>query len=353
MALVSIIIATFNSARTLPKVLEAINKQTYPKKSLEILVVDGGSTDSTVSIAKRYHCKIIMNPKVEPNYAKYLGFQNAKGSYVLYVDHDEVFTNTGSIRTRVDMFKKHPNVKAVIGNGYLNPPGLHVINRYINEFGDPFSFFIYRLSKNSNFFLPTMYKRYKAIFDTELYSIFNLSSSSEIPLIELGAGGGMIDRSYTKRNFNNTITQYQLVPHLLHLLRPKYPFLGIVKNDSLYHYSSDNFGGYIQKIIWRVKNNIFHTDTLGTSGFTGREEFQTPISRLRKLLFLPYAFSILFPSIDAVYLMVTRKDASYCIHVPLTVITASLIVYYYFLKTLGIKSKMMSYDGSVPAYEKK
>ncbi len=352
MALVSIIIATFNSARTLPKVLEAINKQTYPKKNIEILIIDGGSTDSTVSIAKRYDCKIIMNPKVEPNYAKYLGLQNAKGLYVLYIDHDEVFTNIDSIKTRVDIFKKHHNVKAITGNGYSNPPGLHIINRYINEFGDPFSFFIYRLSKNSNFFLPTMYKRFKVTFDTELYSIFDLSTSSEIALIELGAGGGMIDRSYVKKSFDNTVTQYQLVPHLLHLLCPKYPFLGIVKNDSLYHYSSDNFGGYMQKIIWRIKNNIFHTDTLGASGFTGREEFQTPISRLKKLLFLPYAFSILFPCIDAAYLMVTRKDASYCIHVPLTVITASIIVYYYFLKTLGIKSTMMSYDGSTKAYEK-
>lgn len=352
MIIVSIIIATFNSSHTLAFVLEAIKKQTYPKKNLEILVVDGGSTDDTVSIAKQYHCKIILNPKVEPGYAKYLGYQNAKGTYLLYIDHDEVINNADSIRVRVNIFRKHPNVKAVTGNGYKNPPGLRVINRYINEFGDPFSFFIYRLSKNSNFFLSTMQKRYNVVFDTKLYSIFDLSTSPEIPLIELGAGGGMIDRSYIKKSFDGAITQYQLVPHLLHLLRPTYPFLGIVKNDAFLHYSSDNFAAYMQKIIWRVKNNIFHIDTLGTSGFTGREQFQTSVSRLKKFLFLPYAFSILFPSIDAIYLMVTRKDASYCIHIPLALITASLIVYYYVLKTLGIKLAMMSYDGSTKAYEK-
>lgn len=352
MALVSIIIATFNSSHTLPKVLEAIKEQTYPQKDIEILVIDGGSTDKTIHIAKQHHCKIIKNPKVEPNYAKYLGFQNAKGKYLMYIDHDEVFTNPASIKTRIDLFQKHHNVKAVTGNGYANPPSLHVINRYINEFGDPFSFFIYRLSKNSKFFLPTMYKRYKAVLETELYVIFDLSSSPRIPLIELAAGGGMIDTQYIKKNFYGVITHYQLVPHLLHLLRPTYPFLGIVKNDSLYHYSSDNFSGYAQKIIWRVKNNIFHINTLGSSGFTGREEFQSPNFRLKKFLFLPYAFSIIFPSIDALYLMLSRRDASYIIHLPLTIITACLITYYYVLKLLGVRLAMTSYDGSTKAYEK-
>ena len=76
---ISIIIATFNSERTLGKVLESIKKQTFPKDKLEILVVDGGSYDKTLKIARMYKCKIIKNPMVEPLTAKYLGFLKASG----------------------------------------------------------------------------------------------------------------------------------------------------------------------------------------------------------------------------------------------------------------------------------
>ena len=51
--LVSIMIATFNSEKVLPRTLEAIRAQTYPQDKLEILAIDGGSTDSTLEIAKK------------------------------------------------------------------------------------------------------------------------------------------------------------------------------------------------------------------------------------------------------------------------------------------------------------
>ncbi len=352
MTLVSIIIATFNSSHTLPKVLEAINKQTYPKKNLEILIVDGGSTDDTIKIGKKFGCKIINNPRVEPVYAKYLGYKQASGRYIMYIDHDEVMTNMKSIANKINLLRTNPKVKAITGDGYITPNGYQAINRYINEFGDPFSFFYYHLSKNPDYFLSSMKKKYVIIKDTPLYSIFDLSSSSQIPIIELVAGGGMIDGMFFKKTFPDLTKQYHLVPHLLHLLRVNYPTIAITKNDPLLHFSSDRFQSYVQKIIWRVKNNIFFSNAVGVAGFSGRAQFQSQISTFKKFLFLPYAFSILFPLIDTMYLMYTRKDMSYWIHLPLSIMTAILIIYFYLLKIFGIIPTFTSYDGSTKAYEK-
>lgn len=81
---VSIIIATYNSEKILPKVLQAVRRQSFPQEELEILTVDGGSTDRTKELAAKYGCRIIDNPKTEPVHAKLLGVQNAKGKYLLF-----------------------------------------------------------------------------------------------------------------------------------------------------------------------------------------------------------------------------------------------------------------------------
>lgn len=53
---VSIIIVTYNAASTLQQCLNSIYEQTYP--ALEIIIIDGKSTDSTVDIIKQNNSKI-------------------------------------------------------------------------------------------------------------------------------------------------------------------------------------------------------------------------------------------------------------------------------------------------------
>ena len=54
--LISIIIVTFNAAKTLQKALDSIFEQQYPH--IEIIIIDGLSTDNTVEILKANNAKI-------------------------------------------------------------------------------------------------------------------------------------------------------------------------------------------------------------------------------------------------------------------------------------------------------
>lgn len=54
----SIIIRTYNEARHLPDLLRGVQSQVAPGMENEIIVVDSGSTDGTLDIAKRFHCRI-------------------------------------------------------------------------------------------------------------------------------------------------------------------------------------------------------------------------------------------------------------------------------------------------------
>ena len=83
--LVSIIIPTYNSEKTLAKCLESIKKQTY--KNIEVIVVDRFSADSTIEIAKRYGARIYQLD-CERAKAKNFGLEIARGEYIMFVDSD-------------------------------------------------------------------------------------------------------------------------------------------------------------------------------------------------------------------------------------------------------------------------
>lgn len=343
--ILSIIIATFNSEKLLPKILTSIRKQKINQEIIEILVMDGGSTDKTIEIAKRNNCIVINNPKTEPVNAKYLGYLNAEGKYVMYLDSDEEIERTDSLQRKIAAFKKDKRIKAIVGSGYKKPDSYSAINSYINEFGDPFSYYIYNLSKDSRFFLNSLKKKYQAVFEDEDMVAYDFTNVKLLPIIELVAMGSVVDVNYLKKEFPQIRKDPSLIPHFFYLLNKKPNIFAFIKNDPLIHYSADNFSNYLNKIRWRVKNNIYHKE-MGASGFSGRQEYLPPLNRNKKYLFIPYAFSIVLPLWDSLYLSITRKNIVYLLHLPLVIFTASIIVYHLVLKTIGYHPALQSYGGS-------
>ena len=348
---ISIVIATYNSMKTLPMVITSIKKQTINPKEYEIICVDGSSTDGTLDFIHKENLKLVNNLKKEPVHAKYLGFLNAKGKYLMYLDHDEELTNKKSLELKIDIFETNPNVKCIAPTGYLNPKGYHFINNYINEFGDPFSYFIYGISKNKDFYLSSMSKKYSVAKKDRNYLIFNINKQVTLPLIELLAGGSLFDLEFVKKNFPNTLKDETVLTHLFYLITNKNPYFAITRNDSINHYSSDTFLGYLKKIEWRIKNNIYFKDKLGKSGFTGREDFNSR-NKYKKFLFIPYSFSLILPIIDSIYLVLTRRNFSLAIHFPLTLYTSFLILFHLLMYSFGVKSPLTTYDGKTKILEK-
>ncbi len=84
---ISIVIPTYNSAKTLPACLESIREQDYPVDKVEIIIADAGSSDGTVEIARRFTDKIYCNSlKTE----KAVGVRFARGEVVGLIDSDNI-----------------------------------------------------------------------------------------------------------------------------------------------------------------------------------------------------------------------------------------------------------------------
>jgi len=87
---ISIVIPTYNSARTLPACLESIREQDYPENKIEIVIADAGSSDGTVEIARRFTDEIYPNPLKTGEAGKAVGVRHATGEVIALIDSDNI-----------------------------------------------------------------------------------------------------------------------------------------------------------------------------------------------------------------------------------------------------------------------
>ncbi len=85
---ISVVVCAKNAERTLEQSLESI-KSNNPS---EIIVVDDGSTDRTLEIARKYTHRIYSNEGRGLAYARQLGCENATHRYISYVDSDVILS---------------------------------------------------------------------------------------------------------------------------------------------------------------------------------------------------------------------------------------------------------------------
>jgi glycosyltransferase involved in cell wall biosynthesis len=89
---VSIVIPTKNSDMFLENAFKSIKSQTY--KDIEVIIVDGQSTDKTLQLAKKYNALVyqlkVDVPKgtFDAPYRRNYGVKKSKGDYVYYLDAD-------------------------------------------------------------------------------------------------------------------------------------------------------------------------------------------------------------------------------------------------------------------------
>ncbi len=108
--LVSVIIPTYNSERTIEKCLEFIRNQTY--KNVEVIIVDRGSEDKTVEIARKYTDKVFVVNAKERTEQKNFGLKVAKGKYVLFIDSD-MYLKPNVIKECVEICERDEKVGGV------------------------------------------------------------------------------------------------------------------------------------------------------------------------------------------------------------------------------------------------
>lgn len=173
--LVSIVIPNLNKAPFLEETLKSLFAQEYTK--LEIIVVDGGSTDGSKEIFERYRDRFahyITEPDQGQADAVNKGFALARGELIAWLNSDDIYF-PWTVRRAVERFRVHSELSLLYGDCVF----IDGESRFLRYFVEVEPFDEYRLRNCSDFIMqPTTFFRrtvWEAVggLDTALHYAFD------------------------------------------------------------------------------------------------------------------------------------------------------------------------------------
>lgn len=113
---ISFVIRTKNEGKKLESVLCSILNQNSEYEA-EIIIVDSGSTDNTLNIAKKNNCKIITIKPEEFSwgYALNKGISQAQGDIIALISGHCIFENQNCLQNLYMIYKSNPEVSVIYG----------------------------------------------------------------------------------------------------------------------------------------------------------------------------------------------------------------------------------------------
>jgi len=117
---VSVIICTYNRARSLERTLDALAAQTYPPDRFEVMVIDDGSADETKQICERIKSRrgnfsyLRLEKNSGLSTARNIGVRKARGERLLFTDDDCIPANSWVEKLSTALAKGKPVVTGTI-----------------------------------------------------------------------------------------------------------------------------------------------------------------------------------------------------------------------------------------------
>lgn len=132
---VTVVTPSYNQGRFIRETIDSVLSQDYP--AIEYMVIDGGSTDDTVSILKSYGSKVswISEPDRGQSEAINKGWKRATGEILAWLNSDDIYL-PGAISKAVTYLQSHPDVGLVYGDGFHISEEGQALGRFPSE---PFS----------------------------------------------------------------------------------------------------------------------------------------------------------------------------------------------------------------------
>jgi len=333
--LVSIIIPTLNSAHVLEYCLASIKTQTY--KSYEILIIDGGSSDNTINIAKKYHCHIFNNPLKTAESAKAIGLKKAKGKYIALIDSDNILPNKNWLSTMLIPFSD-PKIIGSEPLSFTYRKNAGFIERYSSLIGanDPYAYisgnydrFSQLTQKWTNIKLPTEnFKKYLKI---------KIDNNQYIPTI--GANGTIFRKDFLLKFFKG---DYFFDIDIL-AIAPKPLYFAKVKIGIIHTFCESSIIKFITKQNRRLCDyfNHIHERKYDYSNNFNKNIFNNLYLLIKNNLYFSLYSLLIIPSlVDSIRGFFRKPDPAWFFHPLACFITFWIYLYISILNVFGIKLRL-------------
>ena len=116
---ISIVTPSYNQGKYLEKTIVSVLEQGYP--NLEYIIIDGGSTDESVEIIRKYQDRLaywVSEPDRGQSHAINKGFERASGEIFGWLNSDDWY-HPGALQAVAEAFVATPEAGAVVGAGEM------------------------------------------------------------------------------------------------------------------------------------------------------------------------------------------------------------------------------------------
>ena len=302
---ISIIIPTLNSERTLNDCLASIRKQYYPQEALEIIVIDGGSSDATKMIAQDLGATVTEEPdkRDNPEARKAIGLSIAKNEIVAFIDSDNILPHKDWFKIMVEPLLEDKEIIACQPLRYHYNKKFSLLNRYFALFGvnDPIAYYFNKRDR-----LSWAEDDWRLMGEAQDRGNYYLVKFTKDKLPTLGANGFVIRRDILKkaRVSPNEFFHIDVNYDLISLGYNKY---AIIK-DSIIHLTAGNLFTFLRKRLNFMRR--YHHQNYDIR----RYKLYEPKDKYKLLVFIIISLSFIKPFYDSIKGFVKIPDVAWFLH---------------------------------------
>lgn len=323
---ISVVTATFNSAETLDKCLQLVRGQNYPQSKIEIILGDGGSTDETLGIARKYGARVINIPKEVQNaeYNRGVAYNKAGGDLVLILDHDNFMPSKNWLMQMVSPLLENPEMVATNTCYYDYSKKYNVMDRYFALFGtsEPLPYFLHKADRmpqtSENWSLNGEAK------DMGDYYLVNLPKDPR-KFPSIGTNGCLMRRELVNKYAKTSPEYHYPIDILFEVTKRGHDQFGFVKNSIVHLTNSRGFLKFMERRKWFVEH--YHFQDIRKR----RWSVVVPGDKTRVFLFVIYSLTLVGPFWESFKGFFKIPDIAWFIY-PLMCLGTTLIYGYVFIK---------------------
>jgi len=275
------------------KTLEALSHQDYPKGKIEHIILDGGSTNGCIKIAKEYKNNLIVRKDLRNNALQRmkLGIEKSSGEILLFLESDNIIIGNKWLKQMVEPYDFFPEVVGTFSMHNTFNKSMPLLTKYTALIGvnDPL---VYYLGKSEK--MPLFEKEYtngKVLLKKRNFTIVEFNASN---FPTLGDNGHMI-RAAALKKVIKLKKEYYHTDAFFSLLKNGENKYGIVKNKII-HYTGGDLNNFFSKRVLYKKNNYDNNKSRSYLVFnpsSTKDVFKLTLFIIFALTFVqPFLFSI-------------------------------------------------------------
>jgi len=304
---ISVVMATFNSARTIERALDSVRNQNYPQDKIEIIIADGGSTDNTLQIVKKYKTRVIKVPTHLQNaeYNKGVGVNAARNEILFLLDHDNILPHNEWFKKMITPFLRHKEIVGVEPLRFHYDPTMTVLDRYFALLGgnDPVAYY---LQKDSH--LSWAYDTYNLVGKSKDMGEYYLVQFDSEKIPALGGNGAAIRRTLLLKEANADPDHFYHIDVHVDLIQKGFNTYALFK-DSIIHLSNNKVIPFLLRRKYFIEK--YHFEDSSKRRYS---VYEPKKDRLKLMMYVIISLTWIKPTYDAINGYRKIHDPAWFIH---------------------------------------